>query len=107
MWLRPIGNIPDDPIVAACLAAYLSAATLIEPTLVPRWKATGTPPISAMRDHSVWFHRTPVLSDWLLCDASSPSSADGRSLTTGTMFNRTGELVCTATQEIYFPPTGR
>jgi acyl-CoA thioesterase II len=107
IWLRPIGNIPDDPIVASCLTAYLSAATLIEPTLLPRWKTPEPPPISAMRDHSVWFHRAPALSDWLLCDTSSPSSADGRSLTTGTMFNRTGELVCTATQEIYFPPTGR
>jgi acyl-CoA thioesterase-2 len=111
MWLRPIGNIPDDPIMAACLTAYLSAATLIEPTLIPRWKSkadtTTKPPISAMRDHSVWFHRPPVLSDWLLSDASSPSSAGGRSLATGTIFNRIGELVCTATQEIYFPPTGR
>jgi acyl-CoA thioesterase-2 len=108
MWLRPIGDIPADPVVAACLTAYLSAATIIEPTLIPRWTDTAAaPPLSAMRDHSVWFHRAPVLSDWLLCDASSPSSAGGRSLTTGTMFNRTGELVCTATQEIYFPPAGR
>jgi acyl-CoA thioesterase II len=111
IWLRPIGDIPDDPIMAACLTAYLSTATLIEPTLIPRWNSTvdttTEPPISAMRDHSVWFHRPPMLSDWLLHDASSSSSLSGRSLATGAMFNRTGELICTETQEIYFPPTGR
>lgn len=104
MWLRPMGEVPDDPVLADCLAAYLSAVTLIEPTLVPRWKSTGALPDSAMRGHSVWFHRTPRMSDWLFYDETSPSATGGRSLATGTMFNRTGELVCTATQEIYFPP---
>jgi acyl-CoA thioesterase-2 len=104
MWLRPMGDVPDDPVLADCLAAYLSAVTLIEPTLVPRWKSSGALPNSAMRGHSVWFHRPPTLSDWLFYDESSPSSTQGRSLATGTMFNRAGELVCTATQEIYFPP---
>ncbi|MCV7226323.1 acyl-CoA thioesterase [Mycolicibacterium komossense] len=104
MWLRPRGDIPDDPVLADCLAAYLSAVTLIEPTLVPRWKTMAGPPISAMRGHSVWFHRPPRMSDWLFYDESSPSATAGRSLATGTMFNRNGELVCTATQEIYFPP---
>lgn len=107
MWLRPMGDIPDDPILASCLAAYLSAVTMIEPTLVPRWKSMAAPPISAMRGHSVWFHSDAVLSDWLFYDESSPSSTGGRSLATGTMFNRSGELVCTATQEIYFPPKRR
>lgn len=105
MWLRPLGEVPEGPVLADCLATYLSAVTLIEPTLVSRWKAGAPLPNSAMRGHSVWFHREPALSDWLLYDASSPSSTQGRSLATGTMFNRTGELVCTATQEIYFPPT--
>ncbi len=104
MWLHPIGNVPDDPVLADCLAAYLSAVTLIEPTLVPRWKSTGAPPNSAMRGHSVWFHRAPTMSDWLFYDESSPSYTGGRSLATGRLFNRTGELVCTAMQEIYFPP---
>ena len=104
MWLRPRGDVPDDPVLADCLAAYLSAVTLIEPTLVPRWKAMGAQPNSAMRGHSVWFHGVPRLSDWLFYDESNPSSTGGRSLATGTMFNRAGELVCTATQEIYFPP---
>jgi acyl-CoA thioesterase II len=109
MWLRPIGDVPDDPVLADCLAAYLSTVTLIEATLVPRWKPnadnTNRPPLSAMRGHSVWFHHPPALSDWMFYDQSSPSGTGGRGLATGNMFNRNGDLVCTATQEIYFPPT--
>ncbi|CAN5787251.1 thioesterase family protein [soil metagenome] len=103
MWWRPNGNTPDDPILASCLLAYLSAVTLVEPTLTPRWTPGEAPPVSAMRGHSVWFHRRPNLSDWLLYDQSSPSGVGGRALATGTMYNRTGELVCSATQEVYFP----
>ncbi|MDT5008507.1 MAG: acyl-CoA thioesterase, partial [Mycobacterium sp.] len=59
---------------------------------------------SAQRDHSVWFHAPAVLSDWLLYERSSPSSADSVALASGTMFNRNGDLVCTVSQEMYFPP---
>jgi acyl-CoA thioesterase-2 len=104
IWLRPNGIVPDDPVMASCLVAYLSAVTLTEPTLGPRWKTGTAPPISAMRGHSVWFHQPPHLSDWLLYDETTPSGVAGRALGTGTMFNRSGELVCTATQEVYFPP---
>jgi acyl-CoA thioesterase len=107
MWWRPNGTTPEDPILDRCLLAYLSAVTLIEPALIPRWQPSASPPLSAMRGHSVWFHQQPDLSDWLLYDQSSPSGVGGRALATGTMFNRTGELVCTATQEIYFPPSRR
>ena len=59
---------------------------------------------SVQRDHSVWFHGPADLSDWLLYDQSSPSSADCLALAAGTMFNRNGDLVCTVKQEMYFPP---
>ena len=37
----------------------------------------------------------------------SPSSTDTLALAGGTMFNRSGELVCTVRQEMYFPPPRR
>ena len=69
--------------------------------------ARGSIGVSAQRDHSVWFHAPAVLSDWLLYDQSSPSSADSLALASGTMFNRDGGLVCTVRQEMYFPPPRR
>lgn len=100
MWWRPDGEVPDDPALTASLVAYLSAVTLTEPA----YAARGGVGESAQRDHSVWFHAPATLSDWLLYDRSSPSSAGSLALASGTMFNRNGELVCTVEQEMYFPP---
>ncbi|WP_325169175.1 hypothetical protein [Mycobacterium intracellulare] len=41
-------------------------------------------------------------TDWLLFDQFSPSIVGRRGLATGTLYNRSGELVCIATQEGYF-----
>lgn len=100
MWWRPDGEVPGEPVLTASLVAYLSAVTLTEPAFAARGEVGG----SAQRDHSVWFHGPADLSDWLLYDRSSPSSADSLALANGTMFNRTGDLVCTVRQEMYFPP---
>ena len=101
IWWRPGGEVPEDPMLHACLVAYLSAVTLTEPAFAARPAFRG----SAQRDHSVWFHHPADLSDWLLYDQSSPSSADCLALAAGTMFNRNGDLVCTVKQEMYFPPS--
>ncbi|MBB2989184.1 acyl-CoA thioesterase II [Mycolicibacterium iranicum] len=100
IWWRPDGSVPDDPVLTASLVAYLSAVTLTEPAFAAR----GGVRVSAQRDHSVWFHSAADLSDWLLYEQSSPSSADTLAMASGTMFNRNGNLVCTVRQEMYFPP---
>lgn len=100
IWWRPDGAVPDDPVLTASLIAYLSAVTLTEPA----YAARGGISVSAQRDHSVWFHAAADLSDWLLYEQISPSSTDTLALASGTMFNRSGELVCTVRQEMYFPP---
>jgi acyl-CoA thioesterase II len=99
IWWRPGGEVPDDPVLTAALVAYLSAVTLTEPAYAARGKIS----VSAQRDHSVWFHAPAELSDWLLYEQSSPSSADSLALASGTMFNRDGGLVCAVRQEMYFP----
>jgi acyl-CoA thioesterase II len=101
IWWRPDGDIPDDPVLGASLVAYLSAVTLTEPAFTARAKVGP----AVQRDHSVWFHRPAVLGDWLLYDQASPSSVDALALGRARMFNRNGDLVCTVTQEMYFPPT--
>ncbi|OAN41752.1 acyl-CoA thioesterase [Mycolicibacterium iranicum] len=103
IWWRPDGAVPDEPVLTAALVAYLSAVTLTEPAYAVR----GGVSVSAQRDHSVWFHAAADLTDWLLYEQSSPSSTATLALASGTMFNRTGRLVCTVRQEMYFPPPRR
>jgi acyl-CoA thioesterase II len=102
MWWRPNGIPPSDPILASCLAVYLSGRTLLEPAMIAHRTTPLGPGNSALMDHAVWFHRPPDLSDWLLYEQHSPSGIGGRGLAQGTMFNRSGQLVCTTMLEAYF-----
>ena len=101
MWWRPTEPVPNDAVLHSALLAYLSGTTMVEAALAMR----GATPIStfnALIDHALWFHRPVDLSDWVLSDQVTPSGVAGRGLTTSTMYNRAGQLVCIATQELYF-----
>ena len=47
-------------------------------------------------------YRVAGFTDWLLVDQFSPSVVGRRGLATETLYDRSGELVCRATQEGYF-----
>ncbi|MCW2687457.1 MAG: acyl-CoA thioesterase [Mycobacterium sp.] len=104
LWLHAEGTVPDDLVVNSCLLAYISALTLLEGAMTVVGATPSGPRLSALVDHSVWFHHPADFSDWLLYDQRLPSLIGGRGKSTGTIYNRTGELVCMATQEGYFPP---
>lgn len=101
MWWRPADTVPDDPVLHAGLLAYLSGTTMTEAALAMR-RETPISTFNALIDHALWFHRPVKMSDWVLSEQFSPSGIAGRGLTTSTMYNRSGELVCIATQELYF-----
>jgi acyl-CoA thioesterase len=102
IWWRPNGIPPSDPILASCLAVYVSGRTLLETAMIAHRTTLLGPGKSALMDHAVWFHRPPDLSDWLLYEQHSPNGIGGRGLAQGTMFNRFGQLVCTTMLEGYF-----
>lgn len=101
MWWRPSEPVPHDDVLSDCLLTYLSGTTMVEVALARR-RATPVSTFNALIDHALWFHRPVDLSAWVLSDQVSPSGVAGRGLTTSTMYNRSGELVCIATQELYF-----
>lgn len=53
----------------------------------------------ASLDHSIWFHHTSDIGDWLLFDLVSPVAASARGFATGRIFNRSGKLVASVAQE--------
>jgi acyl-CoA thioesterase II len=101
MWWRPNGSASGDEVLHDCLLTYLSGITMVEPALVMR-RATPVSTFNALIDHALWFHRPVDLTDWVLSDQVSTSGVAGRGLTTSTMYNRAGQMVCVATQELYF-----
>jgi acyl-CoA thioesterase-2 len=101
MWWRSSEPVPTDPVLGSCLLTYLSGTTMLEAAVAMRG-ATPLSTFNALIDHALWFHRPVDLNDWVLSDQFSPSGLSGRGLASATMFNRSGALVCVATQELYF-----
>jgi acyl-CoA thioesterase II len=101
MWWRATEPVPDDPALNSALLTYVTGTSTLEAAMVAH-RTTPLHSFNALIDHALWFHRPAHLTDWVLADQFSPSSLGGRGLATATMYNRTGELVCTATQELYF-----
>jgi acyl-CoA thioesterase II len=101
MWWRPAESVPADGVLHSCLLTYLSGITMLETAITMR-RATPVTTFSALIDHALWFHRPVDLSDWVLSDQLSPSAVGGRGLSSATMYNRAGQLICIATQEVYF-----
>ena len=50
-------------------------------------------------NHSLWFHAAANAGDWLFYRSSCPWAGQERGLFRGQMFDRTGQIVATATQE--------
>jgi acyl-CoA thioesterase-2 len=100
LWIRADGDLPDNPLLHACVATYASDMSLFDVILAPhdiRWDDADF--MGASLDHCMWFHRPFRADEWLLYDTDSPVAAGGRGLARGFLFNREGKLCVTLVQE--------
>jgi acyl-CoA thioesterase-2 len=101
---RPMG---DDPALHAAAFAYLSDYWINFAACIPHAPACAAAHARlyvASLNHAIWFHRPLRADQWLLFDCSSPSGAFGRGLTMGRIYDRSGALVASATQECLLAP---
>jgi acyl-CoA thioesterase II len=106
VWLRAVGELPDDPLVHEAVLAYASDYSLLEPILRRHGRAwTDRGLRAASLDHAMWFHRPARADDWVLYAQRSPSAQGGRGLGIGRMFAADGTLVASVAQEgmVRFP----
>ena len=103
LWIRLVGEMPqqvlDDPVTAACMLAYISDWTVLDPVQVAIGKTWHEMASMASLDHAIWFHRPADFSDWLRYDQRSPNVSGGVGLGIGSIYHRDGTLVATVTQE--------
>ncbi|MDX6231845.1 MAG: acyl-CoA thioesterase [Nocardioidaceae bacterium] len=99
VWMKSRGAVPDDRLTRACLLAYLSDMTLLEPVMIGAGRTTLGPGSIASLDHAMWFHRDVGPSEWLLYDRSLVHLSAHRGLASGQMLTVDGALVCTVAQE--------
>jgi acyl-CoA thioesterase-2 len=100
MWFRADGNLPEDPLLHACVVAYASDITLLDTVMLPHgliWKSADGQ--QASLDHAMWFHRPFRANEWLLYEQHSPTASSARGLAMGTIFTREGALAVSVVQE--------
>jgi acyl-CoA thioesterase-2 len=108
VWFRANGELPDDPLLHACVVAYASDLTLLDTAVMPHattWDDDQY--MIASLDHAMWFHRTFRADDWLLYHQRSPSAQGARGLAEGFIFRRDGALAVTVIQEGLIRPVHR
>ena len=100
LWFRADGELPDDPLVHACVVAYASDMSLLDTALLPHALTWDDPRLQgASLDHAMWFHRPFRADDWLLYAQESPAAAGARGFARGTIFAADGRLLASVAQE--------
>jgi acyl-CoA thioesterase-2 len=100
VWLKAIGDLPDDPNLHRAALAYVSDYTILESIMRAHGVPWGTPGLKvASLDHAMWWHRFGRVDEWLLYVQESPNAIGGRGLSTGRIYNREGVLLASVAQE--------
>jgi acyl-CoA thioesterase-2 len=100
LWLRVRGELPPDPWLHQCLAAYASDLSLIDTVCLPH--AIGlldTGYQFGSLDQAMWFHRPFRAGVWLFYSRESPAAAGARGFANGRLFTREDQLVVSVVQE--------
>ncbi len=100
LWFRAVDRVPGEPMLHACLLAYLSDYHLLDTAFMPHAISPARDKLRlASIDHAMWFHRPVRVDDWLLYCMDSPSASGARGFTRGSIFTRDGRLVASTAQE--------
>lgn len=100
VWIRAVGELPDDPVLHRAALAYASDYTILESIYRRHGIAWITPGLrTASLDHAMWWHRDARADEWLLYVQESPSAQGGRGLSLGRLFRQDGALVASVAQE--------
>ncbi len=100
--LRQSASYPSklEPALQNATLGYISDLAVLDPILMRhgvRW--TDAPVIGASLDHAMWLHRPFEVHRWLLFSHDSPAAATGRGLSFGSVWDESGQLVASVTQE--------
>jgi acyl-CoA thioesterase II len=98
-WIRTKDVIEDDPLIRACTLTYMS-----DFGPVPVARPPGTPlsteiGYAASLDHAVWFHRPFRPDQWHRYEVRSLNNSDARGLVVGSLYDGSGALVASTSQE--------
>lgn len=100
VWLRSREPLEGDQAIHAAALAFASDYLLLEPVARRHGIPWATPGMrAASLDHSMWFHRSFRVDEWLLYELESPTAQGGRGLAHGRFYDTAGSLVASVSQE--------
>jgi acyl-CoA thioesterase II len=102
LWLRTRDEIEDDPLVRACTLAFMSDFGTVPGARPPGVVVTPESVFATSLDHAVWFHRPFDPHQWHRYDLHNLNNSGSRGLVTGSLYDTSGRLVGTTTQEALF-----
>lgn len=105
LWIRAIGEVPDDPSLHQCLLAYISDGPILDPVVarLPAVARRGSGGLASL-DHSMWFHGQPDVTRWLHYEQTALGATSRRALAVGEICDEAGQAVCTVGQEALLRP---
>jgi acyl-CoA thioesterase-2 len=100
-WLRSVKMIPTVAHLQEAALAYFSDWWLNFSSLVPHLSAlTESQELYiASLNHGLWFYQVPKVHEWLLITTESPIAHRGRGLSLARIYDRSGMLIASASQE--------
>ena len=99
-WMRTREKLPTDSSVHQCVLAYLSDYTILDTASKHHGINYFQENVHMVSlDHSMWFHNEFVADEWLLYVQDSPSASGSRAFTRGLIYDLSGVLVASASQE--------
>ena len=98
IWMRPRGEMPDDPLAHMALLVFATDRTLLSTAAKPHG-LTWDRRIGASLDHAVWVHRQPRFDGWFLYETESPAAHAARALIYGAIYAPDGTRFASVAQE--------
>ena len=100
LWWKVTALLPDDPVLHACIALYVTDIYGVDPVLaVHGFSMTDRSHHAATTDSSTWFHAPVHADEWNLLQSRSPAAGRGRGVMTAGLFSADGVRVATMVHE--------
>jgi len=100
VWFKANGHEPVSVLLNIALLAYQSDEALLGTARLPhRGSCEHENMRVASLDHSIWFHRSLSVGEWLLYSLDNPSSGHARGYTRGEIYTSERVLVASCMQE--------
>lgn len=98
IWMRALGELPDDPVVHMAVLVFATDRTLLSTAARPHG-LTWSRRVGASLDHAVWVHHPPRWDGWLLYESESPAAHNARALVFGAIYDGGGRRIASVAQE--------